>query len=112
MKKEQLYIPTKILDSDDYITGIGAKEVYIILIVSALSAVLGVMLNQITGDTFSSVLVSVALIVITVFLVRRDLCNENVFQKVKILQKYSRSQKKFKYQYKNIYEDILYEEAK
>lgn len=112
MKKEQLYIPTKILDSDDYITGIGAKEVYIILIISALAAAFGIVFNKITGNTFSSVLVSVALIVITVFLVKRDMCNENVFQKVRILQKYSRSQKKFKYQYKNIYEDILYEEAK
>lgn len=111
MENEKLYIPTKILDSDDFITGIGAKEVYVTMIATIFSAVFGVVMNQISGNAFMSVLLAIAIIAITIFLVRRDMCNENVFQKLEILFKDSRLQKQYKYQYTNIYEDILYEEA-
>lgn len=110
MKKEKLYIPTKILDSDDYIAGFGNKELVVTGVVSAVSILAGLYIYQIEENMFLAVALSVGTIAAAIFLIRRDECNENVFQKVKILWKNSRMQKQYKYFYTNIYEDIQYEE--
>lgn len=110
MKKEKLYIPTKILDSDDYIAGFGNQELVITGVVSVISILIGLYLYQMQENTFIAVAITLCSITATIFLIRRDICNENVFQKIKILWKNSRMQKRYFYFYKNIYEDIPYEE--
>lgn len=113
-KKEEnkLYIPVKFLDSDDYILGFGKTELAVTGILSIVFVILGIVIYQFTEDTFRAVAVAISLVICTVFLIRRDMYNENVFQKVGILRRNSKAQKRFKYYYTNIYEDILYEEEK
>ena len=108
MKKERsrLYIPTKILDSDDYVQGFGRTELSITGVVLVIAACVGIALFQINGSTAQSVMCAFGIVGITIVLIRRDMCNENVFQKIRILWKNNTMQKRFLYHYHNIYEDI------
>lgn len=108
-EKNKLYIPVKFLDSDDYIMGFGKTELAITGISSIIFVVMGIVIYQFTQDTFRAVAVAVSLIICTVFLIRRDMYNENVFQKLRILRRNRKAQKHFKYYYTNIYEDIYCE---
>ncbi len=110
MKDEKLYIPTKILDSDDFITGFSVNELAVTGCAAVFAALFGIWKYHTTGNTFIAVMVAIAIIALVIFIVRRDMCNENIPQKIKILIKDLKIQKRFKYQYTNIYEDILYEE--
>lgn len=111
MEKKKLYIPEKILDSDDYVTGFGVVELTISLVMLIAAIIAGVVIYQINENTLVAFMAGIGIEILTVFLVRRDICNENMFDKVKLLVKNSQTQKQFKYQYTNIYEDILYEET-
>lgn len=111
MEKKRLYIPEKILDSDDYITGFGATELTISVVALLVGIIVGVVIFQINENTITAFLIGIGILLITIFLIRRDACNENVFHKIRLLRKNSKTQKQFKYQYRNIYEDILYEET-
>jgi len=110
MKNEKLYIPTKILDSDDFITGFSVNELAVTGCAAVFAALVGIWEYHNTGNTFIAVMEAIAIIALVIFIVRRDMCNENIPQKIKILVKDLKTQKRFKYQYTNIYEDILYDE--
>ena len=109
-RKNELYIPTKILDSDDYIQGFANRELAVIGIISVIAVVIGICIYQITENMFLTVMFVTGGIGISLFLIRRDMCNEDVFQKLKILWRNARMQKRYPYQYWNIYEDVWYED--
>lgn len=111
MAKKKLYIPEKILDSDDYITGFGTMELGISAAALIIAVIVGIVIYQINENTIVAFLAGIGIEMLVVVLIRRDICNENMFHKIHLLIKNSTTQKRFKYQYKNIYEDILYEEA-
>lgn len=111
MEKKKLYIPEKILDSDDYITGFGLMELTVSAVALVVAIIVGIVIYQLNENTIVAFLAGIGIVMMTVVLVRRDICNENMFHKVRLLLKNSQTQKQFKYQYKNIYEDIRYEET-
>ena len=98
--EKELYIPVPIPDSDDYISGIGKKEVAIILIASLIATVIGVLLS-VFGNTIVGVGTGAFIISTAITLVRRDMYNENFIKKVLVFNKFLRAQKKFVYVFKN-----------
>lgn len=109
MRKKKLYISEKILDSDDFVTGFGGMELAISAVALVIALIVGVTIYQISDNVMTALLVGAGIVIITVVTVHRDMSNENMLKKVKLLIKTARSQKKYLYQYTNIYEDTLYE---
>ncbi len=100
-----LYISTKILDSDDYIRGYGKNE----LVITGISAILGIVVSVIyyffQKNMVTAVLLAFGIIVLTVFIFRRDMYNENLIDKIKIIRKSKQMQKRYYYKYLNSYGD-------
>lgn len=105
-KERELYIPTKILDADDFIQGFGKKELSITGLMCVVAILVGVTAYQCGISEAMAFMSACGVVMITVVTVRRDSCNENVFQKLRVISKNNRMQRRYLYQYRNIYEDI------
>lgn len=103
-QKKELYIPVNTPDSDDYISGIGRKEVTIIFISLLFSVFIGIGIISITSNMINAVLTGAIIISSTIVIFKRDIYNENLIKKILILYSYHKSPKKYVYTYFNIYE--------
>lgn len=101
--EKELYIPVQIPDSDDYISGIGQREIFIIAVMSLLAIVIGIILS-VLKNTVAGVSLGASVIALTIMTIRRDLNNENLLKKLKVYQAFSKAQKKYIYVYKNMYD--------
>lgn len=99
---KELYIPIQIPDSDDYISGIGQREIFIIAAMSLIAVVIGIALS-VLKNTVVGVSMGGAIIAFTIMIIRRDLNNENLLKKLKIYHAFDKVQKKYLYVYKNMY---------
>lgn len=102
-KKKELYIPLNVIESQDLISGIGGKEVGYIGGALLAGVILAVMIFMLSGSMVLAVLVGGTLVAVTVMLVRRDRFNESMIDKFRFLKIYLKAQKKYEYQYYNIY---------
>lgn len=98
--EKELYIPVPIPDSDDYISGIGQREVALIAMASLSATAIGVLLS-VLENTIVGVGTGAFIISMVITLVRRDAYNENFIKKVQVFHKYLKAQKKFIYFFKN-----------
>lgn len=104
-ESDKLTIPAQTSDRKDYIQGIGAKEVTIIVI--ALFA--GIIFTGIAlfsgGNVVGTLFFVIFAVAVTILLVRRDTINESVIDKIRIAIAYGKSQKKFYYKYYDFIEE-------
>lgn len=100
---KELYIPVPIPDADDYITGIGKKEVVIILLASSVAVIIGILLSVYKG-TVQGVITGVTIITLTIMVIRRDFSNENLLKKLSIYYKFCKAPKRYIYVFKNMYD--------
>lgn len=101
----ELYIPVNTLDSDDFISGIGSKELTIIISVLFGVLIIAVLIVAFTSNIFVSVVVCIGCIGLTIISIRRDIYNESLITKLKVIYRFYKAQKIFEYKYHNIYED-------
>lgn len=101
--KKPLYIPVNTPDYDAYISGVGSLELSIFSAVTVVVIVIGIALSQVTSILLV-VLTGLMTIGITFLTVRRDAHNENFFMILKIIRRYHKNQKRYLYEYSNIYE--------
>lgn len=103
-EQQKLMIPAQTSDKDDYIQGIGKKEVMMIgiaLMVAIFLILYGVITNRnLPVWVFSAFF----LVAVTVIVVRRDSINESVIDKVRLMVTYQKSQKCYQYQQYDFYE--------
>lgn len=102
--RKPLYIPVNTQDADDFVQGIGSIEVTIMGISMVISVVLGLLLFSISNDSILAVAIAAVIIAVTLLAVRRDIYNENLIKKIRIVRNYYKAQKQFEYRHGNIYE--------
>lgn len=104
--KKPLYIPVNTPDYDAYLSGVGATELSIYVFATVVTIMLGVILSQFL-NTICVVMLGLSIISFVVITFRRDGVNENFYIKLRILKRFRNSQKKYWYEYFNIYEAPL-----
>ena len=97
-KKLELKIPEKVSDHQYVIQGIGKHEMTILVIQLLL------LICAIFGNITIGLFIGAAIVIITFFLLIRDNANENLIDKVRIMMNYSKMQKKYYYEYFNVYD--------
>ena len=102
---EKLYMPVNVPDSEDYVAGIGNKELTIIGICLAVAVVMAIIIYTAVGDEVVALIAAGIFIALVILCVRRDPFNESLIDKLKIVIAYYRAQKQYVYSYFNIYEE-------
>lgn len=102
---EKLYMPVNVPDSEDYVAGIGKKELTIIGICLAVAVVMAIIIYTAVGDEVVALIAAGIFIALVILCVRRDPFNESLIDKLKIVIAYHRAQKQYVYSYFNVYED-------
>lgn len=102
---EKLYMPVNVPDSEDYVAGIGNKELAIIGICLAVAVVMAIIIYTASGDEVVALAAAGIFIALVILCVRRDPFNESLINKLKIVIAYYRAQKQYVYSYFNVYED-------
>ena len=95
-KKLELKIPEKVSDHQYVIQGIGKHEMTI-LVIQFLAAIGLLLICAIFGNITIGLFIGAAIVIITFFLLIRD-------NKVRIMMNYSKMQKKYYYEYFNVYD--------
>ena len=95
--EKDLKIPENASDREDYIQGIGAKELYIIGVAFLLIVILVIILYVVTQSLPGAIFAGIFLIAFVIMLVKRDSINENMIDKLRILFRYLKMQKRYEY---------------
>ncbi len=99
--KSRLKIPENTSDRNDYIQGIGKKELAAVVCVLGIS--LGILLPALLSGanavlwTFAAVFMTAS----SVIIVKRDKTNESLVDKIKFMARYQKSQKRYLYEQKD-----------
>ena len=101
--KKELYIPLNVVESQDVISGIAGKEIGYIGGALMAGVILAVLIFSFSGSMVLAVLIGGTIVALTVMLVRRDKFNESMLDKFRFIKIYLKAQKKYEYQYHNIY---------
>lgn len=96
--KGSLKIPAPVSDRDDFIQGIGVKEVSIIGAAFFVVLVLAVIIFGTTDNLLAAVFTAAFLLGCTVITVKRDSINENLIDQARILYRYWKMQKVYLYE--------------
>ncbi len=102
-QKKELYIPLNVVESQDLINGIGAKEIGYIGGALLAGVVMAFIIFSCTGSMVMAVLAGGSIVSLTVVMVRRDKFNESMVDKLRFVRIYLKAQKRFEYHYHNIY---------
>jgi len=91
-KSRELYIPVNTLDAEDYISGIRNREVAIIAMALVGATVLGIAMAALM-NVISAVMAAASTLAIVIMVIRRDMCNENLIKKLRIVLAFIRRKK-------------------
>lgn len=103
-KNKELYIPVNVPESEDFISGFGAKELSITAITFFISIVAAIVTYVTTESVFKAVFIAAVLLSVVIIAIKRDKYDESIIDKIKLVIKYKKSQKKYVYDFYNIYE--------
>jgi Flp pilus assembly protein TadB len=103
-KKKPLYISTNILERKDIVEGFGKKEIGYLLVALTISIILFFILYAFTSDILLPFIAVIMILTVAAMVVRKDQYNESMIDKLKFILNFSKSQKKYYYQYI----DVLY----
>lgn len=103
-KKEQLYIPLNVRKRKELFAGFGSTELCVTAIIVVVGFVLGIVFYLIKGEIFYLIGIPLILGIITIVCVIKDQTNTSFVDSVKELLQFLKSQKRYYFSYKNIYE--------
>lgn len=109
MNKKDLYIPVNVVERNDIVSGFGKTELMITVISFLIAVCIGIWIIVSSEKIATAIFLGAMLIAVTIFLIRRDKFDESVIDKLFIIKKYYKSQKRYIYHYHNIYEGEPYE---
>lgn len=95
--RKPLDIPTNASDKDDYIQGIGRKELAIIAVSLIGCVIIAVITYSILNDMMKAACLAFIVLTVTVMIVKRDIYNETMIDKIRIMVNYIKMQKQYKY---------------
>lgn len=101
--KKELYIPLNVVETQDLISGIGGKEIGFIGASLVVGIILAIIIFSSSGNMVTAVMTGGILVSVTVLLVKRDRFNESMIDKLRFIREYAKSQKRYPYNYTNIY---------
>lgn len=100
-KERELKIPTQTSDRNDYIQGVGAKELTEILISLIIAVVLTCVFYFVFGNLLIALFVGFFALASTIIAVKRDAINESMIDKLRLIMHYAKMQKKYEYEYRD-----------
>lgn len=103
-KKEQLYIPLNVRKRKELFAGFGQQELVITSIVLFISFVVGIILYGFTKGVEFLVITPIVCGFVTIIVIVKDQTNTSLLDSIIRLHRFSKSQKRYYYQYQNIYE--------
>lgn len=101
--KDKLPIPVNVPEQKDFLPGIGSKEIGVIAISSMIDIAFIFIVYGMSGSLITSILVGAVIIALVIMAVKRDHFNECVIDKVKIIYQFSEKQKKYLYNFYDMY---------
>lgn len=109
--QRDLYMPVNAPDADDIIQGVGGFELYVYTIGFFVCAGLGIWIYFMLKSSMLALSLSIAAFSIVVMVFRRDVYNENLIKKIKVMMRFSKGQKIYEYKFHNIYEgEVIWDE--
>lgn len=108
-QEKDLKIPTNNPDRDEYISGIGSKEVAVFVIMFFVCIVLAIFIYKFTKNLPASIMTTFLIMAVTILLNIRDKYGENMIDKVRIAIRYFKMQKKYLYKKQDIFGGAEYE---
>lgn len=102
-QEKDLKIPTNNPDRDEYISGIGSKEIGIFAIVFFVCIFLAIFIYKFTKNLPASVMTTFLIMAVTILLNVRDKYGENMIDKVRIAIRYFKMQKKYMYKKRDMF---------
>ena len=104
-ERDRLFIPVNVRKRKEYVDGFGKDELIKSLIATAFGVVLGIVLFLRNNyQPLYIALVPVVVFAISVIFLRKDKTNTNALDSICEMYEFSKSQKKYEYEYVNIYE--------
>ena len=103
-ENKPLYMPVRVQDSEDFISGIGRFEIIMIVLSTIVSIILGILIGILTNILIGTI-VGILIIFLTVITVKRDIANENFIVRLLIIKKYINSKRRFLYGYYSIFNE-------
>lgn len=102
----KLYVPANIKTKFQFFDGFGFSELAVTLVTTLISMVIGLIIYSFWNDFYKSVLIVLVTLSATVMAVRKNEINQSVVDMIKLYIRFIKSQKVYKYVYKNKYYDI------
>lgn len=103
-RRKPLYFPTNCPDANDFVAGFGTKELCISIIALIVAIIVGIIIHVNTGNMIYTLSTGAVIVVVTVLLVKRNKYQESFIDQLKQVISYHKAQKRFTYEYYNIYE--------
>ena len=103
-QKDKLPIPTNCPDADDLVPGIGRKEIMIIGVSFLVAVITALRVYLKIGNVFTCLVIAASIVFFTVIFVKRNQFQESFIDNIKQVIDYHLAQKRFQYEYYNIYE--------
>lgn len=105
-KKENLQIFENCASIDYVIIGFTGQDLAFTGVTILVGLIIGFIIVQTTGNTIPGVFMAILISSAGVIFFRKDRYMENCIDKIRIIFQYLKSQKKYEYEYVNIYENI------
>lgn len=102
--KKTLYIPVNVRRRKELVDGFGKKECIQTVITVGIGIVLGFLFYSTTKELMYQILTPIILGMGAVTFLRKDAANQSLIDKIVALIEFLKEQKRYYYQYHNIYE--------
>lgn len=110
-ERNGLKIPAPVSDREDYVQGIGKKELYIIMMILFLAILFVAASFLLTGNFILPLMISFFLMGVTVIAVKRDASNESLIDQIRFCLRYLKMQKLYEYEQFDFFKDYISKEA-
>lgn len=112
MKKKELYIPVNVPDRNEMLPGFGTVELIACAIAFGAGFIIAILIFVISQDVLKALGTAFVILAVTVMLFRKNQYGENIIIQSKYVIAFHKTQKRYLYQYHNIYEGIEENERK
>lgn len=108
-KKEQLYIPLNVRKRKELIAGYGQQEAIITVVMSIIGFMIGLIIYGFNQKIEYVLIIPIVIGFLTVVMIIKDQTNTSLLDSLIRLYWFNKSQKRYEYKYKNIYEGEIEE---
>lgn len=107
MKKKDLYIPVNVPDRNELIPGFGTVELTVCGVAIGVAIIIAIIMYLSGINILYAVGTAATIITMAILIFRKDKYGENLLFKTQYVIAFHKSQKKYQYQYHNIYEGSI-----